>query len=352
MEGRRLFAFLGAAVLGIMFIAGCSIGSAARSNGSVTPTKVASAPIYASPTPTPTATMPSVVGQPVSWFWYQLPADVQQAILNQMNRVPTPAPSDRIDFEVGKNGCRFTVEKNATERLTGSLTDDCAELLRILNPVPPAPPATPSPTYYQKDLEDPREGKYARIRVYVDYGQQTASFMHETEPGSYIWVEAKRMTNYVIQANAEAQITREGDIYAVEIAYYDGSVAQRDNFSLDELFPLPTLPPESAPEPTATPTVTPTPEKHIGDGPFIWVANAGGLGLFLTARVDENTMASVFSLREFTPGGTLLVDDWFVTSPVFEFRGAEMMDDGYVLIRYGTSAQGGDIMIRHQPWFR
>lgn len=352
MERNQLGPILiGLVVVGLIFFMGACTNSVLNDQPAppTTPTKVAYAVGW---TPTPTPTPGPGLDQPIGWVWGQLPPELRDALRQRLavTPVPTAPPSDLIDFEVGRNGCRYTVVKNATEKNTGSLAGDCVKIINALNPTP-IPTATPSPTpepqkilFYQNDLNDPRDGLYVNLRTYINYGSQSMALFRETESGSQMWMEAYGMLTSTPEANAYTYITRTDGQWGVGVDYFDGIKVYHDNFLLDDLFPI-EAPAQLEPAPTAPPTPT-------GDGPFIWVANAGGLGLFLTARVDETRMASVFSLREYTPSGTLLVDDWFVTSTVYEFRGAEMRDDGFVYIRYGTSAQGADIKIRHRPWFR
>ncbi|MEK7611544.1 MAG: hypothetical protein AAB486_04210 [Patescibacteria group bacterium] len=337
--GLLVIALIGMVVGGLSLVA-CS---EATPTTTPTPTKWAVAVGQSTPTPGPG------LDQPIKMIWGQLPAEVQAYFLRQP-AVVTPEPSDLIDFEVGKGGCRYTVVKNATEKITGSLAGDCVEILNALNPSP-APTATPTATPTQVATEfigvmyDPRpDANGVLIEVRGRYGEWYATARRELEPGSGIYHIQALPSNGLIISGAVVYMTTDANgAPAVELDYWNGSAVRSELFVLDDWFPIKHL--ES--EPTATPTPAPT-----GDGPFIWVANAGGFGLFLTVRVDENKMASVFSLREFKSDGTLFVDDFFVTSTVYEFRGAEMRDDGYVYIRYGTSAQGADIMIRHRPWFR
>lgn len=305
------------------------------------------------PTPTPTPTAPATATPEPSgyWWWSQVPPELREALRQRIIVVPTPtpAPADYIDLEVGKNGCRFTIDQNATERLAGSLTDDCADLLRILNPEPvPATPIPFAPTYFQKDVEDPRDGTYARIRVYLDYNDQIVTFWRETTPGSFVWTEVRRMTNYLILANAKVHISREEDIYTVEVSYYDGSVVQRDPFPLDELFPL-EAPVTPEPEPTAMPTAVPSPTPSVPTK-YIWVSGVEGGSLFLSAIPGDRPGTSVLSLVGYE-NGYIRQDEWFTSVPVHKFLSAAIWPDGSVDFYLTTVENGQPIEFRHLPWW-
>lgn len=213
--------------------------------------------------------------------------------------------------------------------------------------VAPTPEPTPEPvTEFIAILTDPRsDGGEAAIEIRGKFGEYYATAQREIAPHSEVWQkQALPFRAKLVDGLVFNMTTDDDGKPALEIDYSNGTDVFSEIYTLDKWLPIKHLAPDA-------PTATPEPPRY-GDEFYFRVQNAGGLGMILSGRNDYATGAAVLSLREFDTGGALYVDDLWIGSTVYEIRGAEMQDDGYVLIRYGTSAQGGDVVVRHRPWFR
>ncbi len=349
MNGQGRIVVFGLVIMAVIFGMGACTNSVLNGQPAptATPTKVAYAVGWV---PTPTPTPEPGLDQPIKMIWGQLPAELQAYFLRQP-ATATPAPAEYVDFEVGPKGCRYTVEKNATEKFTGSLAGDCAELLRILNPVPPAPTVTPMPTampapaVYKFELNDPRDAcKGCTIIVSGVTGSEEVR-LREVEPDGSFHAPTF-ITDKPVGEMLDAFVIRGASGTPFIALWYWGEprgVVPDDGYiALDDYLAL--EPPAVEPEPTATPT--PEPDYKYTD---VWFNDEFGSYVLSATegfRKGTSTLSIVGNYK-----GDLVQDEWYFGSGVHSFIIASIHPGGHVHFWYNT-VEGGDYVENvHHPWW-
>lgn len=324
MENRNSVPMvLGGLLVGLIFFMGACTNSVLNYQPAptATPTKVARV-VGWEPTATPTE---KTIGDQI---FGQLPTDVQASLQRRLLATPSPKPANYVDFEVGKNGCRYTVNENVTEKFTGSLAGDCVEILNALNPTPAptatptvTPTATPSPaaTEFIGAMYDPRpDANGVIIEVRGRYGEWYATASRELEAGSGIFHIQALPSNDIIVSGAVVYMTTDANGQpAIELDYWNGSAVRSELFVLDDWFPMRRLASEE-PTPTATPTPEPITVQYnvqkVAIGFPLWIRYVPG----------EHVLA--FYRGNMRGDDTLLDKGWFV-DPVGEVTYARQYEN-------------------------